>query len=185
MVHVPSKFWENRAMRFWVTVWKLNITDIRTDGRTDGWGAFQYPPSRAFGAAGDNKWKYDSVIHLEETSVTTEDTSGLFQITAKIYNIYNIVILSSSPKITALSFLVELKKSLFDCFSIWTYISIQPSIHEFQVDTLKLHGKHFQNLIVILISQNLFTCLKTLNFMFQGMSYVVRNHMSEKEYILH
>ena len=49
----------------------------------------------------------------------------------------------------------------------------------------KIARETFQNLIVILISQNLFTCLKTLNFMFQGMSYVVRNHMSEKEYILH
>ena len=33
---------------------KLNVTDGQTDGRTDG-GALQYLPSRAFGAAGDNK----------------------------------------------------------------------------------------------------------------------------------
>ena len=59
LVHVPAKFRENTAMRFWVTVRKLNVTDRQTDGRTDrqtdGWtGALQYLPSRAFGAAGDN-----------------------------------------------------------------------------------------------------------------------------------
>ena len=32
-------------MRFWVTVRKLNVTDRRTDGRTDGRGALQYLPS--------------------------------------------------------------------------------------------------------------------------------------------
>ena len=35
MVHVPAKFRENTAMRFWVTVRKLNVTDRRTDRRTD------------------------------------------------------------------------------------------------------------------------------------------------------
>ena len=49
MVHVPAKFRENTSMRFSVTVRKLNVTDRRTDGR----GALQYLPSRAFGAAGD------------------------------------------------------------------------------------------------------------------------------------
>ena len=34
MVHVPAKFQENTSMRFWVTVWKLNVTDGQTDGRT-------------------------------------------------------------------------------------------------------------------------------------------------------
>ena len=48
-MHVPAKFRENTALRFWVTVRKLNVTDRRTDGR----GALQYLPSRAFGAAGD------------------------------------------------------------------------------------------------------------------------------------
>ena len=33
---------------------KLNVTDRRTDRQTDGQGALQYLPSRAFGAAGDN-----------------------------------------------------------------------------------------------------------------------------------
>ena len=41
LVHVPAKFRENTAMRCWVTVRKLNVTDRRTDrqtdGRTDGW----------------------------------------------------------------------------------------------------------------------------------------------------
>ena len=58
LVHVPAKFRENTAMRFWVTVQKLNVTDRqtdrRTDVRTDGRGALQYLPSRASGAAGDN-----------------------------------------------------------------------------------------------------------------------------------
>ena len=35
-MHVPAKFRENTAMRFWVTVRKLNVTDRRTDGQTDG-----------------------------------------------------------------------------------------------------------------------------------------------------
>ena len=35
MVHVPAKFRENTAMRFWVTVRKLNVTDGRTDRWTD------------------------------------------------------------------------------------------------------------------------------------------------------
>ena len=33
MVHVPAKFRENTAMRFLVTVRKLNVTDRQTDGR--------------------------------------------------------------------------------------------------------------------------------------------------------
>ena len=40
-MYVPEKFRENSAMRFWVTVRKLNVTDGRTDGR----GALQYLPS--------------------------------------------------------------------------------------------------------------------------------------------
>ena len=46
MVHVPAKFRENTAMRFWVTVWKLNVMDGQTE-------QYQYIPSRAFGAVGD------------------------------------------------------------------------------------------------------------------------------------
>ena len=46
MVHVPAKFRENISMRLRVTVRKLHVTDGR--------GALQYLPSRAFGAAGDN-----------------------------------------------------------------------------------------------------------------------------------
>ena len=53
MVHIPAQFRENTSMRFWVTVRKLNVMDGQTDGR----GALQYLPSRAFGAAGDNKGK--------------------------------------------------------------------------------------------------------------------------------
>ena len=40
LVHIPVKFRENTAMRFWVTVRKLNVTARRTDGR-----ALQYLPS--------------------------------------------------------------------------------------------------------------------------------------------
>ena len=36
MVHIPEKFRENTAMRFLVTVRKLNVTDGQTDGRTGG-----------------------------------------------------------------------------------------------------------------------------------------------------
>ena len=54
-MHVPAKFREHTAMRVRVTVRKLNVTDGRTDRRTDGRGALQYLPSRASGAAGDNK----------------------------------------------------------------------------------------------------------------------------------
>ena len=36
LVHVPAKFRENTAMRFWVTVRKLKVTDGQTDGQTDG-----------------------------------------------------------------------------------------------------------------------------------------------------
>ena len=53
LVHVPAKFRENTAMRFWVTVQKLNVTDGQTDG-TDG-GALQYLPSPGLRRrAGDN-----------------------------------------------------------------------------------------------------------------------------------
>ena len=70
MVHISAKFRENTAMRFWVTVRKLNVTDRRTDGR----GALQYLPSRAFGAAGDNN-------HLKTFVVVTgadNNTNCLF-----------------------------------------------------------------------------------------------------------
>ena len=36
MVHVPAKFRENTAMRFRVTVRKLNVTDGRTDRKMGG-----------------------------------------------------------------------------------------------------------------------------------------------------
>ena len=51
MVHTPAKFRENTAMRFRVTVRKINVTDRQTDRQTDGRGTLQYLPSRAFGAA--------------------------------------------------------------------------------------------------------------------------------------
>ena len=35
MVHIPAKFRENTAMRFRVTVRKLNMTDRQSDGRAD------------------------------------------------------------------------------------------------------------------------------------------------------
>ena len=44
--------------------------DRRTDRQTDGRGALQYLPSRAFGAAGDNKRCYLSTIFLHVYSYT-------------------------------------------------------------------------------------------------------------------
>ena len=44
LVHVPAKFRENTAMRFRVTVRKLNVTDRQTDGGGGG-GGLQYLPS--------------------------------------------------------------------------------------------------------------------------------------------
>ena len=64
MVHVPAKFGENTSMRFGVTVRKLNVTDRRTDRRTDRWGALQYIPSRAVGAAGDKNNLTGEIIPL-------------------------------------------------------------------------------------------------------------------------
>ena len=55
LVHVPAKFRENTAMRFWVTVRKLNVTDGQTDGQTDRQtdrrrrGALQYLPGQGAG----------------------------------------------------------------------------------------------------------------------------------------
>ena len=51
--HPHAKFRENTAMRFRVTVRKLNVTDRWMDGR----GVLQYLRSRAFGAAGDKNPK--------------------------------------------------------------------------------------------------------------------------------
>ena len=49
MVHAPAKFRRNTAMRLLVSA------KTKHDGQTDGGGgAFQYLPSRAFGAVGDN-----------------------------------------------------------------------------------------------------------------------------------
>ena len=62
MVHVPAKFGENTSIHFWVTVRKLNVTDRQTDRR----GALQYLPSRAFGAAGDNKGTHTWAEQFEE-----------------------------------------------------------------------------------------------------------------------
>ena len=58
LVHIPAKFRLNTAMRFWVTVRKLNVTDGQTDRQTDGRRALQYLPSRACGAAGDKNLIY-------------------------------------------------------------------------------------------------------------------------------
>ena len=55
LVHVPAKFRENTAMRFWVTVRKLNVTDRRTDRQTDrqtDGGRCNISRPRAYGAGG-------------------------------------------------------------------------------------------------------------------------------------
>ena len=52
LVHVPATFRENTAMRFWVTVRKLNVTDGRTDRQTDGVAISPVPGPTA--PAGDN-----------------------------------------------------------------------------------------------------------------------------------
>ena len=54
-MHVPAKFRENTAMRYWVTVRKLNVTDRRTDGRTGGVAISPVPGPTA--PAGDKKAK--------------------------------------------------------------------------------------------------------------------------------
>ena len=59
LVHVPAKFWENTAMRFWVTVRKLNVTDGQTDRQTDG-GVARSPVPGPTAPAGDNKWCPDT-----------------------------------------------------------------------------------------------------------------------------
>ena len=83
MVHVPAKFRENTSMRFRVTVRKLNVTDGQTDRQTDGRGALQYLPSRAFGAAGDNNVTriYDTSHGYSSASCTVCVTGGLLKIT--------------------------------------------------------------------------------------------------------
>ena len=56
LVHIPAKFRENTAMRFWVIVRKLNVTDRQTDGQTDGRGGVAISPVPGPTApAGDNK----------------------------------------------------------------------------------------------------------------------------------
>ena len=56
-------------------MWKLNVTDRRTDGR----GALQYLPSRAFGAAGDKKLsgRFWEINILSEKLTPTTDESAL------------------------------------------------------------------------------------------------------------
>ena len=58
---------------------KLNVTDGQTDGRTDGqtdrWGALQYLPSRAFGAAGDKKCA--SYIGERKRGVVVPGSTGI------------------------------------------------------------------------------------------------------------
>ena len=46
---------------------KLNVTDRQTDGQTDGRGALQYLPSRAFGAAGDKKMTFCTLLANQMT----------------------------------------------------------------------------------------------------------------------
>ena len=61
-------------MRFRVTVRKLNVTDGRTDTQTDGHDAFQYLPSRAFSAAGDNETPRDARAHRRHGRLSTHQT---------------------------------------------------------------------------------------------------------------
>ena len=58
-MHVPAKFQENTAMRFWVTVRKLNVKDRRTDRQTDRrtGGVAISPVPGPTAPAGDNKQK--------------------------------------------------------------------------------------------------------------------------------
>ena len=59
LVHVPAKFWENTAMRFWVTVRKLNVTDRRTGGVAIS------PVPGPTAPAGDKKFSWASETHTE------------------------------------------------------------------------------------------------------------------------
>ena len=70
MVHIPAKFRQNTTMRFWVTVQKTK-RDGQTDRQTDG-GAFQYLPSQAFGAAGDNK-KWESIVFTPTLGIKNQN----------------------------------------------------------------------------------------------------------------
>ena len=81
MVHVPAKFRENTSMRFRVTVRKLNMTDRRTDGRTDGGRCNIFRP-RAYGTAGDkntylcyflNKYRVIGGENLSQTEYVLND----------------------------------------------------------------------------------------------------------------
>ena len=56
LVHVPAKFRENTAMRFWATVRKLNVTDGQTDGRTGGIAISPVPGPTA--PAGDKAMRF-------------------------------------------------------------------------------------------------------------------------------
>ena len=86
MVHIPAKFRENTSMRFWVTVRKLNVTDGRTDGR----GALQYLPSRAFGAAGDKKEmktnRESYIMHSMQLRLRKSGHAGFCRVWQKIKN---------------------------------------------------------------------------------------------------
>ena len=78
MLHVPAKFQENTSMRFRVTVRKLNVTD--------GQGALQYLPSRAFSAAEDNYTAYPhDMVHIPEKF--RENTAMLFWVTVRKLNV--------------------------------------------------------------------------------------------------
>ena len=82
---LPGKCGGNTSMRLRVTVRKRNMTDRQTDGGGGWGGAYQYLPSRAFGAAGDkimislmghmdmlsSGLYYVSVINTSQDSFTT------------------------------------------------------------------------------------------------------------------
>ena len=50
MVHIPAQF----PLRKYINAFLNYSAKTKRDGQTEGWGALQYLPSRAFGVAGDN-----------------------------------------------------------------------------------------------------------------------------------
>ena len=83
MMHIPAKFRENAAMRFRVTVRKLNMTDRRTDRRTGG----RYNISRPWPSAQDkNVSKILCMIIVHTNTCATRETLVFFM---EVYNCFH------------------------------------------------------------------------------------------------
>ena len=83
-MHVPAKFWENTAMRFWVTVRKLNVTDRRTDRRTGGVAISPVPGPTA--PAGDKNYTAHPHDMVYVPAKFRENTAMRFWVTVRKLN---------------------------------------------------------------------------------------------------